>query len=73
MEKGNKIEVIPVSDCKLDPSKYYIIEYFITNHITPGDGPKGIRDWLMVKLKGINEPQFAKFFELKKEKVSEGL
>ena len=56
--EGNKV---------LIPQKEYIIEDFDLRHITKGDGPENIRYWTMVKLKGIKDPQWLRFFKLKEK------
>jgi hypothetical protein len=64
MEKGNKVVLKSDADCNL-PQKEYVIEGLDTRHIAKGDGPESIRKWLMVRLKGISEPQWARNFEVK--------
>ncbi len=60
MEKGSK--VTPISgDLQ---KKEYLIEAIDTKMITPGDGPASIRNWLRIKLKGIQELQWAKDFQV---------
>jgi len=54
--EGNKVLV---------PQKEYVIEDFDLRHLSKNDGPESIRYWTMVKLKGVKEPQWLRFFKLK--------
>lgn len=50
-------------DPKIVPDKPYEIEELVHTKITPGDGPASIHQWMMLKLLGIKDPQYARFFE----------
>ena len=64
MEKGNSVILNPDVVSNLKKNTRYVIEAFDKKHITKCDGPESIRNWLLVKLKGVNELQWAKDFIL---------
>lgn len=68
MEKGNIVTAKQGAEISIDRNKEYTIESLDTRHITRGDGPEGIHNWMLIKLRGVNELQWAKNFQLKDSK-----
>lgn len=65
--ENTSTEGILIDPKVLVQGKEYILEAFDNKHVTKGDGPQNIRFWTMIKLKGVKESQWLRFFKLKEK------